>query len=117
MLKEIQTYHNSYTAGDKKIFDLLYREISSGLPNAENKIWHSHPVWFLEGNPVTGYSKQKKGVRLMFWSGMSFEEESLLPGTGKFKDASFFYNSVEEINVHDLARWIEKSRTIQWDYK
>ncbi len=117
MLKEIQTYHNSYTAGDKKIFDLLHREISSGLPEAENKIWHSHPVWFLEGNPVTGYSKQKKGVRLMFWSGMSFEEESLLPGTGKFKDASVFYNSVEEINVHDLARWIEKSRTIQWDYK
>ena len=41
-------------------------------PHAENKIWHAHPVWFLDGNPVVGYSKQKVGVVLLFWSGQSF---------------------------------------------
>ncbi|MFM7857164.1 MAG: hypothetical protein ACKO96_35905, partial [Flammeovirgaceae bacterium] len=44
---------------------------------AENKIWHSHPVWFLDGNPIVGYSKQKKGIRLMFWSGADFDEQHL----------------------------------------
>lgn len=110
-------YNNLQTDEDAKICNLLAQEISNGLPNAENKIWHGHPVWFLEGNPIVGYSKQKKGLRLMFWSGADFEEE-LLPERGKkFKDASIFYTSVEQINTEDLARWLEKSRNIQWDYK
>lgn len=53
----------------------------------------------------------------MFWSGESFEEEALQPGTGKFKDASITYTSEEEINIKDLKRWLKKSREIQWDYK
>lgn len=87
------------------------------MPEAENKIWHAHPVWFLDGNPIVGYSKQKVGIRLMFWSGVSFDEDKLDPGTGKFKDASIFYTTAEEINVKDLKRWLKKSRNIQWDYK
>ena len=53
----------------------------------------------------------------MFWSGASFDEEDLKPGTGKFKDASITYTSVEEINTKDLKRWLKKSKAIQWDYK
>lgn len=53
----------------------------------------------------------------MFWSGNSFEEEKLKPRTGKFKDASMFYNSADQINKKDLIRWLKKSRNIQWDYK
>jgi hypothetical protein len=53
----------------------------------------------------------------MFWSGMGFDEPTLKPGTGKFKDASIFYQSVDQINSDDLARWCEKARRIQWDYK
>lgn len=117
MNKDIKAYNNTQTASDKKICNLLAEEISKGLPEAENKIWHAHPVWFLDGNPIVGYSKQKAGIRLMFWSGISFEEDKLQPGTGKFKDASVVYNSVDEINTKDLKRWLKKSRDIQWDYK
>lgn len=114
---EIIQYNQSLEDGDQKIVDTLSTQINIGLNEAENKIWHGHPVWFLEGNPIVGYSKQKKGLRLMFWSGADFEEE-LLPERGKkFKDASIFYTSVEQINTEDLARWLEKSRNIQWDYK
>jgi hypothetical protein len=74
-------------------------------------------VWFLGGNPTVGYSRQKAGVRLMFWSGADFGEEGLKPGTGKFKDASAFYTSVHEVDREDLERWLEKSKAIQWDYK
>lgn len=117
MHKDITSYHNALTPEDKAICDVLRREISKGLPDAESKIWHAHPVWFLQGNPIVGYSKLKDGVRLMFWSGVSFDEESLQPGTGKFKDASFTYTHANQINTKNLARWLKKSRDIQWDYK
>ncbi|MDP2384910.1 MAG: DUF1801 domain-containing protein [Bacteroidota bacterium] len=117
MNKNTQAYNDSQSGEEREICNVLSQEISSNLPMAENKIWHAHPVWFLEGNPIVGYSKQKSGIRLMFWSGADFDEETLKPGTGKFKDASFFYNSAEEINTKDLKRWLKKSTEIQWDYK
>ncbi len=117
MNKDIQAYNNTQSGDDKAICNLLAEEISRHLPEAENKIWHAHPVWFLDGNPIAGYSKQKAGIRLMFWSGMSFDEDKLQPGTGKFKDASMIYTSPEEVNVKDLKRWLKKAREIQWDYK
>lgn len=114
---DIQTYNNKLETNDNAICDALANQISEQLPKAESKIWHGHPVWFLDGNPITGYSKEKRGIRLMFWSGADFEEEKLNVLGGKFKDASIFYNSVDEINSDDLKRWLEKSQNIQWDYK
>ncbi len=117
MNKDIQSYNNKLSANDKTICNLLAKEIDANLPKAENKIWHAHPVWFLDGNPIVGYRKLKDGIRLMFWSGASFDEDGLKPGTGKFKDASVTYTSVEEIKAKDLKRWLTKSKKIQWDYK
>ncbi len=118
MISKIQEYHNELTDPEKEICDLLYKIIDENLPKSEHKIWHAHPVWFLDGNPIVGYSKQKAGIRLMFWSGADFEEEKLmLSKSGKFKDASVFYNSVNEIKPEDLKRWLKKSIDIQWDYK
>jgi hypothetical protein len=113
----IKEYNNKQTASDKAICDLLQAQIDKNLPKAESKIWHAHPVWFLDENPIVGYSKLKSGVRLMFWSGVSFEEDKLQPGTGKFKDASITYTSKDEVNVKDLKRWLRKGAEIQWDYK
>jgi hypothetical protein len=117
MNKEIKAYNTKQSPEDKKICNILAAEIDNSLSEAESKIWHAHPVWFLDGNPIVGYSKQKAGIRLMFWSGESFEEEKLKPGTGKFKDASTFYTLAEQIKVKDLKRWLKKSKDIQWDYK
>jgi hypothetical protein len=117
MNKDVKAYNSSQAKSDKDICTLLATEIDAHLPKAENKIWHAHPVWFLDSNPIVGYSKQKAGIRLLFWSGVSFEENELKPGTGKFKDASVIYNSTEEIKNKDLKRWLKKSEKIQWDYK
>ena len=117
MNKAFKAYDNKQTPDDKKICDRLATIIGKELAEAETKIWHSHPVWFLDGNPIVGYSKQKAGIRLMFWSGASFEEEALLVRGEKFKDASVFYNHVSAIKADDLIRWVKKSREIQWDYK
>lgn len=115
--REIPAYNQSLETAEREICDTLTAAISRALPKAENKIWHAHPVWFLDGNPIVGYSKLKAGIRLMFWSGADFEDDLLKPGTGKFKDASITYTSAEQINLKDLKRWLKKSESIQWDYK
>jgi hypothetical protein len=114
---EIQKYNESQEAPHKAVCDLLAMEIDRYLPGAEGKIWHSHPVWFLDGNPTVGYSKQKPGIRLMFWSGADFEEPGLNVLGKKFKDASVFFNDVSEVKQSDVRRWLKKAREIQWDYR
>lgn len=116
MNKEIQAYNDSLSSSDKEICDLLAETIDKHLKKAENKIWHRHPVWFLDGNPIVGYSKLKDAVRLLFWSGQSFEEEDLRP-EGSFKAAEARYTTKEQVNVSDLKRWLKKAEEIQWDYK
>ncbi|MFY7758193.1 MAG: DUF1801 domain-containing protein [Flavobacterium stagni] len=99
------------------ICEQLSTIIQSQLSGAESKIWHSHPVWFIEENPIVGYSKQKRGIRLMFWSGQDFDEPDLTIRGEKFKDASIFYTDVSQIDTLALERWLQKAQMIQWDYK
>lgn len=116
MDNDILKYNSSQSKLDKEICELLMQEISKNLPKSESKIWHGHPVWFLNGNPVVGYSKQKCGTNLLFWSGQSFDEEGLKP-EGKFKAAQVCYTNINEVNKNDLKKWLLKSINIQWDYK
>jgi hypothetical protein len=113
---DILAYNADQSAGDKRICDALAKLIDQHLPGAENKIWHRHPVWFLEGNPIVGYHKVKGCVRLLFWSGQSFDEPDLAP-EGSFKAAEARYVSVDDIDEKALRRWLRKSKSIQWDYK
>jgi hypothetical protein len=105
------------TVDEQQICETLATTIYELLPEADSRIWHRHPVWFLDGNPVVGYSKLKAGIRLMFWSGASFDEDKLTPGTGNFKDASMMFTHSDQIDLNDMKRWIKKSEDIQWDYR
>ena len=116
MNSDILKYNEEQTEPNKEICELLSKLIDKNLPDAESKIWHAHPVWFINGNPVVGYSKLKECIRLLFWSGQSFEEVKL-KNEGKFKAAEIRYTSVDQIKPTDLKRWLKKSRDIQWDYK
>lgn len=113
---ETAEYNQSQDEQDCQICDLLAAEISRHLPEAENRIWHGSPVWFLDGNPVVGYGKLKGCIRLLFWSGQSFEEDGL-KGEGKFKAAEARYTAASQVKKKDLTRWLGKARDIQWDYK
>lgn len=116
MSQEIQKYNQSQSPVDREICNLLYEEINLSLAKAEKKIWHAHPVWFLEGNPIVGYSKLKSCIRLLFWSGQSFEVKGLEP-EGSFKAAEARYTDVSQINKKELKRWLGQAKKIQWDYK
>ncbi len=116
MVPEIATYHESLDITNREVCETLAAEIDKHLKGAESKIWHAHPVWFLDGNPIVGYSLLKSGVRLLFWSGQSFDEPLLQPN-GKFKAAEISYQANENIRKSDLKRWLKKAAEIQWDYK
>ncbi|WP_066441714.1 DUF1801 domain-containing protein [Chryseobacterium sp. CCH4-E10] len=117
MSSNIQEYNSSQTESDRLMCEKLCEIINENLIDSESKIWHAHPVWFLDGNPFVGYSKQKKGIRLMFWSGKSFNEEILNIHGEKFQDASVFYNDISEMDEDAIKRCLEKAEKIQWDYK
>ena len=114
--KDIAAYNAAQAAGDKRICAALAAAIDRHLPGAESKIWHRPPVWFLDGNPIVGYHKLKDCVRLLFWSGRSFDEPGLAP-EGGFQTAGARYTAADQISAPDLKRWLEKSVAIQWDYK
>lgn len=116
MHPDIITYNDTQESERRLICELLASEIAKGLPEAENKVWHGHPVWFLDGNPIVGYAARKNSIQLLFWSGQSFDEPSLKP-EGTFKAAEAHYTEVGQVNTSDLQNWLAKSRNIQWDYK
>jgi hypothetical protein len=119
MNTDVTEYNANQTGANREICDLLASEIQKSLsdtPDAENKVWHGSPVWFIGGNPIAGYAVRKNNVQLLFWSGQSFDEPGL-EVEGSFKAAEARYTEAGQINVADLQRWLEKAKTIQWDYK
>jgi hypothetical protein len=116
MNSDITSYNEAQEGERRAICELLAAEISKGLPEAENKVWHGAPVWFINGNPIVGYAARKNDIQLLFWSGQSFDEPGLeIEGT--FKAAQKRYTESSQVNTDDLSRWLKKSETIQWDYK
>jgi hypothetical protein len=113
---DIQAYNQAQTPEMRAICDRLAAEIAGGLPEADGKVWHGGPVWFLQGNPIAGYWVRKQGVQLLFWSGQSFDEPGL-KAEGKFKAAEARYLDAGEIDAPLIQRWLAKARVIQWDYK
>jgi hypothetical protein len=114
--KEIQYYNNEQTGENKEICDVLMNAVDSNLSDAESKVWHGSPVWFLNGNPIVGYCKLKDCVQVLFWSGQSFDEPLLKPA-GKYKAAELRYTNTSQIDPEILKRLLTKSIKIQWDYK
>jgi hypothetical protein len=109
-------YNAALAPADRAICRILAEQIDRHLPEAENKVWHAHPVWFLDGNPIVGYSKLKDCVRLLFWSGQSFKEGGLRK-EGSFKAAEARYTSADQVDASKLRRWLAEAREVQWDYK
>jgi len=116
MHADTKKYNAAQAPADRAICRTLAEHIDQALPDAENKVWHAHPVWFLEGNPIVGYSKLKDCIRLLFWSGQSFREKGLTK-EGSFKAAEARFTAAEEVDSRKLARWLAEARDVQWDYK
>jgi uncharacterized protein YdhG (YjbR/CyaY superfamily) len=57
--QDILDYQSKLSADEAAIGSELIKLISKTLPMAEGKVWHGHPVWFVDGNPVVGFSLKK----------------------------------------------------------
>lgn len=113
---DIRKYHAAQTSADKKMCDRIASIITKELTKAEAKVWHRHPVWFIDGNPVVGYAALKNPVQLLFWSGRSFKDGGLNP-EGSFKAAEMRYTDVKDIKAGAVRGWLKQAKRIQWDYK
>lgn len=113
-MDEVDAYAAAQSDPDAAICRVLRREIDAALPEAEARIWHAHPVWFLKDNPIVGYRKLKRCIRLLFWSGRSFDAPGLTP-EGRFKAAEARYTDPAEIDADRLRLWLAESRAVQWD--
>ena len=112
----ITKYNKSQRKDYAKMCDTLMSEIDSALSKSTSKIYHSNPVWFIDDNPIVGYTATAQSVNLLFWSGQSFDEPELLP-IGKSKAAQVKYQKPEDVNLKSLKRWLKKSKEIMWNYK
>jgi hypothetical protein len=113
---DVLLYNKELDAKSKVIAKTLFELINKTLPKADGKVWHGHPVWFLDENPVVGYSLKKSGVELLFWSGQSFDEPLLNP-VGKYKAAGIIFTEISEVKKTLITRFLRQAKTIQWDYK
>lgn len=112
---DIAAYHERLDPTDRAIGDALAAAIGDALPEATAKVWHAHPVWFLDDNPIVGYDRLKDAVRLFFWSGQSFTTPGLT-ASGTFKAAEARYTDVSQLDLEQIAHWLAEAREIQWDY-
>jgi len=111
---DIQDYNGKLEGAHREIAVALCELFAASLPSAQGKVWHGHPVWFIDGNPIVGYSLKKVGIEVLFWSGQSFT----LPGLraiGKFQAAGIAIGSKAEISA--LAPLMTEALAIQWNYK
>ena len=107
--------YNQALAGTQQVSaEQLAKLFGASLPTAEAKVWHGHPVWFLDGNPVCGYSLKKAGLEVLFWSGKSFKTVGLRP-IGKYQAACIAVEGAED--VAKVETFMAEAKSIQWDYK
>ena len=114
--QDILDYQSELSVEDAEIGTAIIKLISKALPKAEGKVWHGHPVWFIDGNPVVGYSLKKAGIEVLFWSGQSFTLEGLR-AIGKFKAAGIAVPTIKDLNKKAMTAWLAESVAIQWDYQ
>lgn len=113
--QDILDYESRLEDEFAEIGSALSKVFSKALPKSESKVWHGHPVWFLNGNPVVGYSLKKSGIEVLFWSGQSFKNAGLVP-LGKFKAAKHEVPNLKSLDKKQLAAWLIEAEKIQWDY-
>lgn len=116
MPTDIEKYNKALGKAEREIAAELCARIAKTLPKAEGRVWHGHPVWFIDGNPVVGYSLKKSGIEVLFWSGQSFDSPALRP-VGKFKAAGMSVPSLEQLDTKELTACLKSAKTIQWDYE
>jgi uncharacterized Zn-binding protein involved in type VI secretion len=111
---DIVGYNAGLETAQRELAESICSVIADGLPSAAGKVWHGHPVWFVDSNPVVGYSLKKSGLEVLFWSGQSFVNSDLRP-IGKFKAAGLGVAATGDVAKCKL--FLAQALAIQWNYR
>src|SRR5262245_23663035 len=110
----------AYTRAQSPVFRPICEElgalITAVIPKATCKVWHGSPVWFIDDNPVVGYSANAKAVKLLFWNGQAFDEPDLKP-VGKYGAAQAVFGSAAEVDAKVVRRCLRKAKADVFDSK
>ena len=112
---DVLEYNASLDAENGRIGSHLAERISHAIAAADCKVWHGHPVWFIDGNPIVGYSLKKSGMQVLFWSGQSLTAAALRP-LGKFKAAFLDVPNLETFDEPSFEALLAEAVSVQWNY-
>jgi len=115
-MKDRDEYSKDFEEPLRNLCKVLDEHIDTALKTSRCTLYHGAPVWFIEDNPIVGYSKKSNKIAVLFWSGQSFCESGLSK-LGKFKAAEIQYTDEKEINYEKLDSWLLEAETIIWNYK
>jgi hypothetical protein len=115
-MDQIDEYSSELDPKLKKTCSKLRQDIDKRLATSQSKLYHGAPVWFIDGNPIVGYSLKRGAIALLFWSGQSFKEGGLA-AVGKHKAAEASFSDSGEIDDAKLAKWLAEAERTIWDYK
>lgn len=113
---QIAEYTQAQSLAHRAMCDHLRKLIDATLPTATSRVWHGSPVWFIDNNPVVGYSATAKGVNLLFWNGQAFDEPDLR-SVGKYRAAQALFHNATEIDAKVIRRWLKKAGSDVFDSK
>jgi hypothetical protein len=113
---QIDAYSQAQPLTFRTLCDVLREMIDKTLPKANSKVWHGSPVWFIDDNPVVGYTTTARTVNLLFWNGKAFKEAGLKP-VGKYQAAQAVFSDSTEINPRVVLRWLKKAKSDVFDSK
>jgi len=112
----IAAYSQALTPQWRAICDKLRELITAALPDAASKVWHGSPVWFMDDNPIVGYSATAKAVNLLFWNGKAFGDPAL-QHVGKYRAAQAVFADTALLDPKVIRRWLKKAKSDVFDSK
>ena len=110
----VVAYSRAQPAAMRTICEHLRSLIVAAMPDAKAQVWHGSPVWFIDENPVVGYSVNKQGVALLFWNGRAFDSPDLRP-VGKHGAAQAVFGGADELDATAIRRWLKQAKSNVFD--
>ena len=104
-------YNHSLPPAEQAIAELLATEIDRTLPEAENKVWHAHPVWFSMAirSPATANSRAACACCSGAGSRLTSRDWRRRAVSRQLEAR---YVTAGDVNVPDLQRWLGRARDI-----
>ncbi|GIG22119.1 hypothetical protein Cch01nite_28430 [Cellulomonas chitinilytica] len=103
----IDEYVAALPADQAAVATALRSRIDAGLPDAEGRMWHGHPVWLRGDDPVAGFKAFPRWVTLLLWHGSEVTEATdALTASADGTRWSLKITAPDEVDESALDGWL-----------